>query len=62
MIPFKVPATTIAALTIILSLVNLVGLVKVEMTKPPSHLLLLFAAFLAIISAIIFLKIQTIKK
>jgi hypothetical protein len=43
-------------------LVNLVGLVKVEMTKPPSHLLLLFAAFLAIISAIIFLKIQTIKK
>jgi hypothetical protein len=54
MIPFKVPAYIIASLTVILFLINLVGLVKVEMADPSSRLILLLAVFLSVIRAKIF--------
>jgi hypothetical protein len=54
MIPFKVPAYIIASLTVILFLINLVGLVKVEMADPSSRLILLLAVFLSIMWAKIF--------
>lgn len=58
--PAKVPIVCLILLTIGLALVNLVGLIRVEMDLPKPRLLILLAAYLLIICAIIVIKLKTI--
>lgn len=60
--PAKVPIICLVILTICLALVNLVGLIRVEMDVPKPRLLLLLAAYLAIMCAIIVIKLKKLKQ
>lgn len=60
--PAKVPIICLTILTVSLALVNLVGLIRVEMDVPKPRLLLLLAAYLLIISIIIILKLKKLKQ
>jgi hypothetical protein len=51
--PIKMPIACLVILTISLALVNLVGLIRVEMDRPPPRLLLLFAFYLSLMWGII---------
>lgn len=60
--PLKVPIGCLVILTIGLALVNLVGLVRVEMDLPPPRLLMLAALYLCLIWGIMFIHKKKLAK
>ena len=58
----KVPLTCLALLTVCLALLNLVGIIKVEMDQPSSRLILLVAFYLTLICGVIVMRLKSIRQ
>lgn len=61
-LPVKIPILSALSLSIGLGLLNLVGLVPVQMSLPSPRLIILFAAYLLILSGIIYMQLKIIKQ
>lgn len=60
--PIKIPIACLVLLTIGLALVNLVGLIRVEMDFPPPRLIIIFAFYLCIMWSIIYIHRKSAMK
>lgn len=59
---YKVPLSCLAILTVGLALINLVGLIKVEMDTPNPRLILLLAFYLVLMCGIILTYLKTLEE
>lgn len=60
--PWKVPIVCLAGLTVGLALLNLVGLIRVEMDVPQPRLIMLVVAYLAVMCGIRILHLKTLEQ
>ena len=60
--PFKVPSACIFLISIALAALHLTNTLPLSFTLPPHRLLCLIAAYLVMMSAIIFMQLQMIRQ
>lgn len=61
-LPYKIPLACLAALALSLAILHYAGLITVHLGLPPPRLLLIVAAYLAILSGIVWFDLSILKQ
>jgi hypothetical protein len=61
-LPYKIPFACVAALTLSLAILHYGGLITVSIGMPPPRLLLIIAAYLVILSGIVWFDLSILKQ